>query len=81
MIFYVKVLLGRIHLEVSAEDRSCGIYLFYKNRTLINYEKHFPRYFKCVVCNKKVEYDGEKLKLCAVHYDDCMEYFKEKLPK
>lgn len=76
---YLKLLIYNLNLEFAFEERIVSVYIFYGHRTIINYEKYFPLFFRCVVCNKRVEYIGQKLKLCEDHYEDCMEYFKKKM--
>ena len=74
---YFKLLLGKLNLELSFLDRSLGFYLFYSNKTIINYERYIPRYFKCAICGRKTEYKGDKLKLCEKHYEEYMENIQQ----
>jgi hypothetical protein len=66
-------------MEIFFEDRSVGVYIYFKGKIYSNFEKHFPRYFRCASCKEKVEYDGSKLKLCEEHYDEYMQFLRKKL--
>lgn len=68
-----------MHLELAFEDRSLMVYFFFKNKMIINYERHFPKKFRCTFCKEKVESDGSKMKFCDEHYQEFMEFLKRKI--
>lgn len=76
---YLKLLLGDLNFEFSFQERTLSCYIFYRRKTLINYERHFPKYFKCTMCGDKTEFDGDKLRLCEEHYGEFMERIRKKL--
>lgn len=76
---YLKFLCGQIHFEFVLEDRELSIYLFLGSKVIFNYEKFFPKKFRCIYCGEKVESDGNKLKLCADHYEEFMKQLDNKM--
>lgn len=76
---YLKLALRNYYFEVFFEERTLGIILLKDSKEVFMYEKYFPKYFKCAVCNEKTEYEGDKLKLCEEHYASYMKFLQKKV--
>lgn len=74
----VKISTIKLSFEAGFEDRSLNCYLAYNHKVLINYEKHFPKKFKCASCKESCEEDGS-MKLCDSCLADYMENWRKQL--
>ena len=75
---YIKALVFNAYVELTIEGRSISFVFRNKDKYFI-FEKHFPKYFKCVVCKCKVEEEEQKIKMCATHQQQFLDYIGRKL--
>lgn len=76
-------------MEIKIEFQIAGFEFVWKNRDLRIFTrwrrkrwffgKDWPKTFKCLSCNKKIEDDGQLLKFCEEHKREFLEKWKDKL--
>jgi hypothetical protein len=77
----ISLTTNALTFEISWEDRIFSCVLIYNLKTIINFEKYFPKYFKCVGCKSKTEFIDQKLLLCDCCLEAYIEYWESKLQK